>query len=305
MIPVCLVTGFLGSGKTTLLQRIAQGESRRLAFLVNEFGAADVDGRLLQSDVGRLITLPGGSIFCACLVTEFIAALRSIHQHFHAPETPLDGVVIEASGIANPRVIVRMFRETQLDRIYQVAAIVAVVDPLTFPVLVQTLPNITAQVECSNWVLINKIDLADADAVVQTETMIRRIAPQARLLRTVHCEADLDLFSTPSDKTPDGDYAQGPDPNFAKVWVRVKREVDVDRLLVALRALPGLYRAKGFLRAGSGMHHVDITANSVAAHPCTIEGPADLVIITRNTDADAARALAARIKKGEFDLTLR
>ncbi len=302
MIPLCLVTGFLGSGKTTLLRRIAQRESRRLAFLVNEFGAADVDGRLLQSDVGRLIALPGGSIFCACLVTEFIAALRSIHQRFHSTETPLDGVVIEASGIANPKVIGRMLRETQLDRIYKVAAIVAVADPLTFPVLVQTLPNITAQVECSDWVLINKTDLAGADAIAQTETMLRRIAPQSRILRTVHCEADLNLFSAPSDKALDGDYAPGPDPNFAKVWVRAKRGVDMDRLLAALRALPGLYRAKGFLRSGSGMHHVDITANSAAAYPRTIEGPADLVIITRGADADAARALAARIKEGEFDL---
>ncbi len=303
MIPLCLVTGFLGSGKTTLLQRIAQRESRRLVFLINEFGAADVDGRLLQSDVGRLIALPGGSIFCACLVTEFIAALHSIHQRFHTPETPLDGVVIEASGIANPRVIGRMLRETQLDRIYQVAAIAAVVDPLTFPVLVQTLPNITAQVECSNWVLINKTDLADADAVAQTETVVRRIAPQARILRTVHCEADLDLFSASSGRALDGDYAEGPDPNFAKVWVRVKREVDINRLLAALRGLRGLYRAKGFVRSGSGMHHVDITSNSVISHPCTIEGPADLVIIARGADADAARDLAAHIKEGKFDLT--
>ena len=252
-----------------------------------------------------MVAVPGGSIFCTCLVIEFIAALRSIHQRFHSTETPLDGVVIEASGIANPRVIGRMLRETQLDRIYKVAAIVAVADPLIFPVLVQTLPNITAQVECSDWVLINKIDLADADAIAKTETLIRRIAPQSRIVRTVHCETDLDLFSAPSERVLEGDYTPGPDPHFARVWVRAKREVNVDRLLAALRALPGLYRAKGFLRSDSKMHHVDITANSAAVSPFRTEGSADIVIIIRSADADAARALAARIKEGEFDLAPR
>ena len=57
MIPLCLVTGFLGSGKTTLLRHIAQCEFLRLAFLVNEFSAADVDGRRPRRQ--HLLHLPG------------------------------------------------------------------------------------------------------------------------------------------------------------------------------------------------------------------------------------------------------
>lgn len=300
MIPITLITGFLGSGKTTLLRRIAHNDSRRLAFLVNEFSAADVDGRALQGEVGRLIALPGGSIFCACLVTEFITALRSLHERFHTADAPLEGVVIEASGIANPKAFGRMLRETQLDAIYAISAIIAIVDPLTFPVLLQTLPNIAAQVECSDWVLLNKTDLADADAIAQTETELRRIAPQARIIHTVYCAADLDLFDAHPGNALDGVCASGPDSHFAKVWVRVNEAVDLERLLSALRALPGLYRAKGFLRAGGVLVHVDATAQHVSVTPCEQEGPADLVIITHSAEGDTARSLGARIKSGEF-----
>ena len=81
MIPVALVTGFLGSGKTTLLRRvIATHRDRRLAYLVNEFAPVDVDGRLLAAEGAPVVALPGGSIFCQCLVGSFIEQLRGIAE---------------------------------------------------------------------------------------------------------------------------------------------------------------------------------------------------------------------------------
>ncbi len=49
-IPATIVTGFLGSGKTTLLTNILkQANGKRLAIIVNEFGALDIDSELLRS----------------------------------------------------------------------------------------------------------------------------------------------------------------------------------------------------------------------------------------------------------------
>ena len=68
MIPIRLVTGFLGSGKTTLLKNlIRQNQSRRLAFLVNEFSPTDIDGSLIANLTPDYLSIPGGSIFCRCL----------------------------------------------------------------------------------------------------------------------------------------------------------------------------------------------------------------------------------------------
>jgi len=127
LIPLSLVTGFLGSGKTSLLQHVlaTRGE-RRLAFVVNEFGAVDVDGRLLDVPAGSVVSVAGGSIFCRCKVGEFLDTLPRLVED--ADET-LDGVLVEASGIADPRVAWRMFEETGLDARFELRSVLAVVDP--------------------------------------------------------------------------------------------------------------------------------------------------------------------------------
>ena len=79
MIALSLVTGFLGSGKTTYLRRLVeQYRGRRLVFLVNEFSPVDVDGPVLRSAEDDVVSLPGGSIFCTCLVTQFVHTLERI-----------------------------------------------------------------------------------------------------------------------------------------------------------------------------------------------------------------------------------
>ncbi|MCX7010859.1 MAG: hypothetical protein NTY53_27070, partial [Kiritimatiellaeota bacterium] len=103
MIPLVLVTGFLGSGKTTFLkQLVSRYHDLKLVWLVNEFSARDVDAAVLGSETSDVLSIAGGSIFCRCLVTEFIASLRDLPARFGTPESPVEGVVVEASGMANP-----------------------------------------------------------------------------------------------------------------------------------------------------------------------------------------------------------
>ena len=56
-IPVTVIGGYLGSGKTTLLNHmLRESTGRRIAVLVNDFGAVGIDGDLIRSADGDTIT---------------------------------------------------------------------------------------------------------------------------------------------------------------------------------------------------------------------------------------------------------
>jgi G3E family GTPase len=284
MIPLVLATGFLGSGKTTLLRRIAEQESdSKLVFLVNEFSEHDVDGKLLGAEGLETVTIAGGSIFCRCRVTDFIHQLEAIPERFGTPEEPVDAVVVEASGIADPMVVQQMLAETRLDRTYRLAAVVTVVDPKSFLKLVHTLPNILTQVEAADWVILNKTDLCTPAEVRATEAEIERIRPGARVLETRFCKVRLDLFGEPHERRLAGDYAKCVDPNYASLALRFRRPVDLGALEAALRRTgDALFRAKGFAATLAGTVYVDYSAAGFHSEPgdapatgleCIVSGP--------------------------------
>ena len=302
MIPICLVTGFLGSGKTTLLRRIIERHrDERIVYLVNEFSPQDIDGALLADAEEDVVAIPGGSIFCRCLVTEFLGHLQRIPERFHREDAPVVGVVIEASGVADPRVIEQMLRETRLDAVYEPASIISVVDPGSLPRLVHTLPNIQAQIEAADVVLINKIDLFPSAEVDATEKIVREISASAKVMRTVRCGVDLELFAGARVRGLEGEYALCADPNYARFAIAFAEPVDAAALRRELEALRDeVYRAKGFVPTAEGLAYLDMSAAALtierAAPP---GGPTGLVVIARGEDHDGVAALARRFGVAE------
>lgn len=299
MIPVCLVTGFLGSGKTTFLRQVVEDNpGRKIVYLVNELSSLDVDGALLGEVEEDVVAIPGGSIFCRCLVTEFIDHLTELPERFG----PIEGVVIEASGIADPRVVQQLLAETGLDRVYAVSSIVTIVDPGSFPKLVTALPNVRAQVEAADVVLVNKTDQFAPEQVDFTERLVAEIKPGVQVVRTEHCRADLELFGEAPVRELAGEYALCLDPNYGKLAVEFPGAVDLGRLMAELTAVRDeIYRAKGFVPTPDGMYYLDLSQAGLTTQRMDREDLAPgLAVITRGMDCPQVDRLVAAIEAGEL-----
>ena len=97
-IPVTVLSGYLGAGKTTRLNRLLAGDhGLRIGVLVNDFGAVNVDENLIQFRNGVTLGLTNGCVCCS-IEDDLGQALDTIATI----KPPLDGVVIETSGVADP-----------------------------------------------------------------------------------------------------------------------------------------------------------------------------------------------------------
>src|SRR5437764_15056505 len=102
-VPILLVTGFLGAGKTTVVNHLlAHAEGRRIAAVVNDFGAINIDAELIAGASDGIVSLTNGCICCS-LEGDLLRTLSGILRRNPRP----DYILIETSGVADPVDIVR------------------------------------------------------------------------------------------------------------------------------------------------------------------------------------------------------
>ena len=304
MIPLALITGFLGSGKTTFLRHLAQRyRGRQIVFLVNEFSAKDVDGARLARETPDVVSVAGGSIFCQCLVAEFLARLRELPSRFGTPAAPVEAVVVEASGIANPAVAGQMLRESRLDRQYDLTDVVAMVDPGSFGKLLHTLPNIRAQVEGASHILITKTDAYPAALIEQTEAAVRSINPAVTPVRVRYGAANVELFGARLAGAQVGELALCRDPNFATFNLLLDQDLDLDRFRAMLETVKDdIYRIKGYTAAAGRRYYLDYSTSGLRIEETAEQCPPELVFILRAPVTAAARRFLHDIRLGRLAL---
>ena len=283
-IPVTIVTGFLGAGKTTLIRHIlAHAGGRRLALIINEFGEVGVDGELLRGCADeacprdRIIELANGCI-CCTVADDFAPAVTELLKRDPRP----DHIVIETSGLALPKPLVKAFDWPQLRTKLTVDGVIAVVDAAAVaegrfaddpervaeqraadPSLDHDNPLEEVyedQLLCADLVVLNKVDLVPSERLDALRAEIANAVPRAvkiaatregaidpDVLLGMRAAAEDDLAARPSHHDAEGEHDHD---DFDTFVVTIPPASDPETLVSRLGAVTeahDILRIKGFV----------------------------------------------------------
>ncbi len=284
-IPVTVVTGFLGAGKTSLVRHLLEhAAGRRIALVVNEFGELGVDREILAGcgipgcEEDSIVELANGCI-CCTVADDFLPTMRRLLGR----ATPPDHIVIETSGLALPKPLVKAFGWPEIRTRATVDGVIAVIDAAAVaaglfaadPRAVERIrredPSLDhetpleelfeEQINCADLVVLNKTDQVDGDGLARAEAAVRRhLRPGVRFLRARHgaldpalllglqAEAEADLDSRPSHHDAGEPHEHD---DFTSFVVELDRVTSPQGLAAAVRRLARelpVYRVKGFAR---------------------------------------------------------
>lgn len=244
-VPVLLVTGFLGAGKTTVVnQLLARAGGERIAAVVNDFGAINIDAELIAGASDGVVSLANGCI-CCTLEGDLLRTLAALLRRDPAPER----IVVETSGVADPGDIVRNLMDPVVWRAAPLETVLCVVDAAAPPAMLDD-ALLRAQLRAADVVALSKGDLAGAEAVAGMRARVAAIRPAAVVVEAAHglVPAAL-LFPADPDRPPVmrevGRRGPAAERFETLSWVS-ERAVSMERLQRAVGQLAGrLARAKG------------------------------------------------------------
>lgn len=283
-LPATVVTGFLGAGKTTLLRHLIETlDGKRLAVIVNEFGDVGIDGEALKAcgvancPDENIIELANGCI-CCTVADDFLPALDRILSL----EPPVDHILIETSGLALPKPLVKAFQWPSVKARVTVDGVVAVVDGLALAegrvandhdaleaqrAGLETLDHddpveevFEDQVACADLIVLTKADLLDAAALEAAKARVAEHLPRAVKIVTAEngrldpavltglglaVEDDIDSRHTHHDHEEDHDHDDF--DSFVVDIAEIRDPEALARRISETAAAEDVLRIKGFV----------------------------------------------------------
>ena len=245
-VPVTLLSGFLGTGKTTLLRNLleeaSQDKDSKVGVVVNDMAAVNIDAKItarrLDLDETNAPKMQGAAEFveigdgcvCCSMADELFTTLAELAAVSSMKGYKYDHIVIEATGIAEPRSIRDQFQDAEaagmpLMEEVELSTLVTVVDSAAFldayaetasiaqrpdlaaPVDDDPSPFLMArfdhslqrsvvdllveQVECADVLLLNKKDLVSEKQMDRLAEIMQALNPTAIVKRCEFGDAAL------------------------------------------------------------------------------------------------------------------
>ena len=282
-LPVTVITGFLGAGKTTLIRHLIQNpQGKRLAVVVNEFGDVGVDGEILKScaipdcPAENIMELSNGCI-CCTVADDFIPTIEALM----ALEPRPDHILIETSGLALPKPLLKAFDWPDIRSKITVDGVIALADAEAVADG-RFAPNVAAvdaqreaddsldhetplsevfedQIGCADIILLTKTDLAGADGIAKARAVIEAESPRPipiveisegvvdpRVILGLAAAAEDDMDARPSHHDGHDDHEHD---DFESIVVDIPEIADPADLVERIEAMAkdqNILRVKGY-----------------------------------------------------------
>ncbi|MQA62233.1 MAG: GTP-binding protein [Actinophytocola sp.] len=265
-VPVVIVAGFLGSGKTTLLNHLLRNDDGiRIGVIVNDFGSVNIDAMAVAGQVDAMVSLDNGCLCCAVDTAGMDRLLDRLTQ----PGTSIDVIVIEASGIAEPRDLLRLILASENPNITP-GGLIEVIDAAEFEASRARHPELEQHVKAADLIVLNKIDRVDDATRARMLDELARLGG-APVLPSSHGRIDPRLlFDRPERREPEGpqqlsladllhdDHEHCDDhmhAEYQSVEFSTERPLHPRQFMAFLHDRPaGVYRMKGFTYFGVAGH---------------------------------------------------
>jgi G3E family GTPase len=243
---------------------LAGGHGLRVAVVVNDFGAVNIDSRLIVDRDATTITLDNGCICCS-MAGDLVEQLTRLLEGPSAP----DHVVIETSGVSDPGRILLALRDRHLGSLARVDGVITLVDAERATAIpAGHLELARRQLAVADVIVFNKADLVSLETLDTVHAWMSH--PTARVLDAVDADVPLELLlgvgREPGDasgdtRRPVGAASVQHDRQFSTWTWSSSRPVALGAVRSILGDLPShVYRAKGFL------HVIEQPDQRVVAH---------------------------------------
>ncbi|MDR6779200.1 G3E family GTPase [Paenibacillus peoriae] len=209
-IPVTVLSGYLGAGKTTILNYVLNNrDGMKVAVIVNDMSEVNIDAELVKKEGGlsrteeKLVELSNGCI-CCTLREDLLLEVKKLTE-----QGGFDYILIESTGISEPVPIAQTFTYVDegtgidLASLAKLDCMVTVVDANRFwhdfesgeTLLDRRQATgeddtrdisdlLIDQIETCDVLILNKCDLVQPAELDKLEGVLRRLQPEARIIRT-------------------------------------------------------------------------------------------------------------------------